>query len=1588
MQTDSEQNMSPKGEEKCNNSWRSHADRYHSLSLTPIHTSLLIHQAAIAKLQQEREQYEWDRREQTAKQHALLQKKINTNNQIINDARMQHEQTRKRLLEVQRATTQLKEKKQKKQQSQLSPPILTSPNMALDQLIEQRPPINPTPVQPPPVFEFLPTAPWFDYDAWRANPDGYLPSVLGHEVPQPISPIREMNLDSVIEHRSTPLAIVSDQLSPPLVSLQEILQQALPTAIQELLPSVLQSKASEAVEPEGHIIEFNSEGSIIEEEEEVIPTRIEMNTILADLDMTGTILHRYVTPNIIPTLVYKGLTEALKAKPKASIFYRGIDRNVMTEHNPATAIDVFNNVMRYSPETSPGTRLYPSVISYALNDTVDTSQIKHQHNGRFHILIRNNLVATANTAFMTNTVDFNILSLQSTRFATLTMQANDRSHEGFDYPISQCVSYARSLLLTGGLGGYDPALVATLFSRFRIIVIARGQANPWTYPPITLQLRSIELLLADDDLVTVQLAVELEDEYVQLIKHMFGENYEDEDDAERNDEEEFDDVQILSKVEKVIFKFMPRTIFRNKALDISNYPRHTIHDIERQIDIEHAPEIADPLPPTVYDITRDKRMSSSEREEEDRKEAEIDNNANEDVLPVGCVTGRHDKLETALARLSQIWSPPNNLKNDCFIDCLRESTSRKFQSRDELGITHDNHINEKDMYAIALRRHETYHLYVIKETQYHEKSLMLQRDPEEGRISQRISLMVTINGSPEETSIEQHSFLIHHHHCYLIKGLALLLKKVKCSTCSQWINRETFKKHIDNCSYCVKCRRAYHTTPHTCREPPNSTVLFGTTEIPTRPTEQNAYSWTRMTTSPLGKKITPSNKIWFSDIEAFPNDRDEFTPYGISLLCLTDIDYSNRVEIFYGEDCLERYFERLAQIQGTLYYFNGSGFDNFLHLKAMVDQSLFIDNRQLIFKGSRIMKFNHHSKLKVHDLYLFIQSSLKDACHNWGVPTQFEKTEFNHSKVRNHATALEHEEEVTEYLKLDTLALGHLFRIYHQTMWKCFSMDMNLCISPSQYAIQTWTAGNPHCNEIYIPHAGKEEKDDRAAYYGGRVMCQYKAYESESYDERLHTYQYDEIEDYLVLGDVNSLYPAAQRMNQYAIGKWKYVAGGDEYLRRLNAMSPRDEDWLLRTCFHVNVECPKDLITAFLMERDNKGYIQHTLHDKEAQWYWGCELQEAIILGYKVTLIIEMKTFEKREYIFDKYVTKCWEGRKNSMKGSAQNLAFKFAMNALTGKFGQASFATNKAIYTTDYEPSKKMEQHFQEMIEKVMDFEPVFSADGYNSALILEIANDEQGPKYPIYLSAQILAYARVHMSRIMRICDSYRDWARAIYYTDTDSLVLPAETLPALEAASFIGNELGQLKCDLTDATDLSQWGKIVRGIWSATKGPYSLVYVRPEGPLMEKVRAKGIPHCDKPFPHHDPLFLQLDQPQEQLLEQMQAFIDDPLHAPLPAKVIAEKFYLYKDLETSHSYAAKHINYDIIEQIMTRKGELYALYGGMKRCFQHYNGDILLVKPDIVQRMACRTDWWQKGKRVFKEGQSEMDMFYSCSYPPGYAL
>lgn len=1293
------------------------------------------------------------------------------------------------------------------------------------------------------------------------------------------------------------------------------------------------------------------------------------------------------------------------------IQYRVLDLvDMQPEHN-------YNIALRYQPDSSPGTRVVDDVVAHHFYQCQDRTNLNFRNRGRFHTIcfpyarsiaqekiseVDDPMDPIGELNYVTCTAFFNVMSIRGATFGQLELAMNSRAHDFYVHPVGQGVIFARYHFKTGAMAGMDTQIIEHLFDRFYVHVRStRGRlisedggykaAHFYTIRlgpyPITLMTQGH---LENDD--REDTLWDIEDEYLRelnaRIETGVAGGYDDNSDIDTLPANISRDEANLRRVEKVMIRCLPPSVSENKPeVDVTQW----------------RPQVFNHVPPPIqrqgdYPSVTHSRMRPV------------------DEIRVGCLVGEHQKLERQIQRLSNVWSPPADSLNDCFFHCLAQATlTQPFQietARELYGIRHANHLSRADLESIAEQRGEIYNLYHIVKTSYHEKSLIDQKDPTLARISAQITLSSVIKAPGNVKQHELYHFLIHCEHAYWIKDVVQVTQKVKCSVCSMWINRKSFLAHMENCFRCQTCREPVHpkntNTPHRCAGAPTY-VRPAVRKQQRLALSQEVVSqdWIPMPSKKLGVKITSPARIYVADFETFVNDRQEHEVYAAALLCLEDRENRLLIEHYYGKRAMHDFLEAILEIEGTLYFYNGSGFDNFLMLKGMIDhrsgederESFHIESRGFIKNGSRIMSFQAHSKLVVHDLYLFTHTRLSKACKEWKVPVEFAKTEFDFAKIYDYASAERHREELQEYLTQDVLALAHLLQIYQTTMWKAFSVDMNKCVSPAQFAITVWSCNNVYLPEIYIPHRGKEENDDRAAYYGGRVMCQRKEYESCDFVPLQHYYNFDAVENYLILGDVNSLYPAAQFSNLYAHGKWKYHIYEEGEIREQEMIdflnthlpgacgTPRSE--FLRCCYLVDVQCPKHLLTAFLMERDERGNILHTLHNKVKQWYWGSELIEASRLDYKITRVYEVKEFEKLSPLFRDYVGKCWEGRAAAAKGSALNLAYKFAMNSLTGKFGQKSHLTNMCIYSTTHKVNRKTEQSFKDTIAKVVDFEPIFSNDGYNDAIILEVLNENLNPNYPIYLSAQILAYARVIMSRIMRACDAYTDPQRAIYYTDTDSLLMPSACLPDLVTAGCIGKGLGQLKCDLNDEwRDESDFAKIIKAAWAATKGPYALLYVLPNAqnrPLMEKGRSKGIPHDEHPHPHYDELRIVMDKKRQGLALAMRRWAEDPQCWDLPCGVVGERFYYYRSADEKEEYYAKSINLTMIQKMMQKEGTLTAVFGGMKRCFQHSDGQVLLIKPDVVSRMPCRTDWWspENKKRIFLEGQ---DSIYDLSYPPGY--
>jgi hypothetical protein len=96
---------------------------------------------------------------------------------------------------------------------------------------------------------------------------------------------------------------------------------------------------------------------------------------------------------------------------------------------------------------------------------------------------------------------------------------------------------------------------------------------------------------------------------------------------------------------------------------------------------------------------------------------------------------------------------------------------------------------------------------------------------------------------------------------------------------------------------------------------------------------------------------------------------------------------------------MKDFLKFLEGVKGTCYYYNGSGFDNFLHLEGMVKHGYYINPQNFIKANSRIIAFDHSAQLKIRDLFLFIGCSLDRACKDYNVPAEYIKGKFDHGKV-------------------------------------------------------------------------------------------------------------------------------------------------------------------------------------------------------------------------------------------------------------------------------------------------------------------------------------------------------------------------------------------------------------------------------------------------------------------------------------------------------------------------------------------------------------------------------------------------------------
>jgi hypothetical protein len=392
--------------------------------------------------------------------------------------------------------------------------------------------------------------------------------------------------------------------------------------------------------------------------------------------------------------------------------------------------------------------------------------------------------------------------------------------------------------------------------------------------------------------------------------------------------------------------------------------------------------------------------------------------------------------------------------------------------------------------------------------------------------------------------------------------------------------------------------------------------------------------------------------------------------------------------------------------------------------------------------------------------------------------------------------------------------------------------------------------------------------------------------------------------------DACSLYPHSMYANKFPCGKLKDIvyAGSldewnetisDEWIRDLsleaevinsgnfrmekderilpNDERPRDDKlvwydqedmiimkWKYRIV-RVEMICPKDLLVAFVMTRKDKK-LCHTLcdEDKTKSWYVGAVIIEALRLGYTIKKIYAYYEWEKAEYLFRDFVSdnfhlKSYAKDINIRDTAKRNLVALYGKHAQLNIQEQVHMMGGMNVHDID---TLKVKSEDMDYI--------VCDKTGVKLVACYKTKKEHQYTAYSCQLSIFTVAFAQIHMSRILSCFDGYK--SRAVIEGDTDSLVLHYSSINQLKRENLelsnlvFGKCLGQMKDEMERHVLLCQTNIAPKNKKQVFLTPPILPNIHTDGkrydmgedetnptPLVRirtMIKSKGITHFRQPF------------------------------------------------------------------------------------------------------------------------------------------
>jgi hypothetical protein len=598
----------------------------------------------------------------------------------------------------------------------------------------------------------------------------------------------------------------------------------------------------------------------------------------------------------------------------------------------------------------------------------------------------------------------------------------------------------------------------------------------------------------------------------------------------------------------------------------------------------------------------------------------------------------------------------------------------------------------------------------------------------------------------------------------------------------------------------------------------------------------------------LGTKLRPENYYILSyDIEAYKKDENGVQiPNCLGYCYYTDEKYPNKkYEVITGENCLEEFVYRLWHDKDLLHVravnaYNGAGYDHLLlinkekHLADLGQINPLIVNSGVL-SGSVGLRYNgkdkegkdKYGKKKLVDLSRHLSGTLKDNLKEFKCNVQ--KGDFDHTKNGPWNTLSEDvKQDLLKYLQSDVLGLVELSDKVHNALIEKYGTSWVHFVSKSdasyKIALDSMREKYIVTEKLMLPSLEHYTKYIRPSIYGARCQVQRKYFKSKdlpafnitkqhdsfSWKTDLKEEQIENIQDYVMDLDVNSLYPYAMTMD---------FPAGIPY--SVNEYHP-DKLGIYNVKFTSN----KTLITSPLPRRGPNTELLWDVEDGEGT-YTNVDIEIAKKRGYSFE-ILDGIVWPEKIPMFKEHIEKLYKDKNSSVKGTVAYELAKIYMNALYGKTlqkprFQKTFYVNKKTDWEEILPNYHIDTIDSETFQDCW----IVKCTAKNQVLL------EKAITKPAQIGTFILAYSRQVMMDYIDKLNPNNEKGKQIYYTDTDSLQCHIN-----EAKNIDLTEQGLGKM----ANDLGKGAKIIEGIWVSPK-MYLLKYlIKDSGCIMLKEHRVG--------------------------------------------------------------------------------------------------------------------------------------------------